>query len=74
MQDIALPALGLMANGTVLILLRLHSDALWLPIGEHWAWNVLQATIFGPPEADPAIRPLHVHGAEPWMGRPGSLN
>jgi membrane protease YdiL (CAAX protease family) len=63
--------LGMAAGGTVLIVLRLHSDALWLPIGYHWAWNVLQTALFGPPDAEPSVRPLHVHGPARWMGRPG---
>jgi hypothetical protein len=53
------------------MLLRLHSDALWLPVGYHWAWNVLQAAIFGAPGFAPSLRPLQVHGPERWMGRPG---
>lgn len=63
--------LGMLAGGATLMLLRLHSDALWLPIGYHWAWNVLQTAIFGSPGAGPSIRPLQVHGPERWMGRPG---
>jgi membrane protease YdiL (CAAX protease family) len=35
-------ALGMAAGGTALMLLRLQSDALWLPLGYHWAWNVFQ--------------------------------
>ncbi len=54
------------------MLLRLHSDALWLPVGYHWAWNVLQTAIFGAPDSAPSIRPLHLHGPERWMGRPGA--
>ncbi len=64
--------LGMLAGGTTLMLLRLHSDALWLPLGYHWAWNVLQTAIFGAPGSAPSIRPLQVHGPERWMGRPGA--
>lgn len=64
--------LGMAAGGTVLMLLRLQSDALWLPIGYHWAWNVLQTAVFGPAENVPAIRPLQVHGPSLWVGCPGS--
>jgi hypothetical protein len=63
--------LGMLAGGTTVMLLRLHSDALWLPVGYHWAWNVLQTAIFGAPDAAPSLRPLHVDGPERWMGRPG---
>jgi membrane protease YdiL (CAAX protease family) len=63
--------LGMLAGGATLMLLRLHSDALWLPVGYHWAWNVLQTAIFGAPGSAPSIRPLHLHGPERWMGKPG---
>ena len=63
--------LGMLAGGATLMLLRLHSDALWLPVGYHWAWYVLQAAIFGAPGSAPSIRPLQLHGPERWMGRPG---
>ena len=63
--------LGMLASGATLMLLMLHSDALWLPVGYHWAWNVLQTAIFGTPESAPSIRPLKVHGPERWMGKPG---
>jgi membrane protease YdiL (CAAX protease family) len=71
--------LGMAAGGTALMLLRLQSDALWLPIGYHWAWNVLQTAVFGPSHDVPAIRPLQVHGPELWVGQqgqpePGLLN
>jgi uncharacterized protein len=62
----------MLAGGTTLMLLRLHSDALWLPVGYHWAWNVLQTAIFGASDSAPSLRPLHVHGPERWMGKPGA--
>ena len=31
---------GMLAGGTTLMLLRLHTDALWMPVGYHWAWSV----------------------------------
>jgi len=64
--------LGMLAGGATLMLLRLHSDALWMPVGYHWAWNVLQTAIFGAPGSAPSLRPLQVHGPERWMGRPGA--
>jgi membrane protease YdiL (CAAX protease family) len=64
--------LGMRADGTTLMLLRLRSDVLWLPVSYHWAWNVLQTAIFGAPESGPSIRPLHLHGPERWLGRPGA--
>jgi membrane protease YdiL (CAAX protease family) len=50
--------LGMLAGGTTLMLLRLHGDALWLPVGYHWAWNVLQIAVFGAADSAPSIRPL----------------
>jgi membrane protease YdiL (CAAX protease family) len=64
--------LGMLAGGTTRMLLRLHSDALWLTVGYHWTWNVLQTAIFGTPGSAPSIRPLQVHGPERWMGKPGA--
>jgi len=63
--------LGMLAGGATLILLRLHTDALWMPVGYHWAWNTLQTAVFGASESAPSIRPLQVHGPERWMGKPG---
>jgi len=63
---------GTMAAGTALTMLRLYSDALWLPVGYHWVWNILQTAVFGPPDAAPSIRPLQVHGPYFWVGRPGN--
>jgi hypothetical protein len=63
--------LGRLAGGTTLMLLRLHTDALWMPVGYHWAWNVLQTAVFGASDAAPSILPLQVHGPERWMGKPG---
>jgi membrane protease YdiL (CAAX protease family) len=67
----ALRLLGTAAPGATLMLLRLQSDALWLPIGYHWSWNVCQSAIFGPVESMPSLRPLKVHGPPYWVGRPG---
>jgi uncharacterized protein len=64
--------LGMLAGGATLMLLRLHRDALWMPVGYHWAWNVLQTAIFGASGSAPSIRPLQVQGPERWMGRPGA--
>jgi membrane protease YdiL (CAAX protease family) len=63
--------LGMLAGGMTLMLLRLHTDALWMPVGYHWAWNVLQTAVFGASDAAPSILPLQVHGPERWMGKPG---
>jgi membrane protease YdiL (CAAX protease family) len=62
---------GMLAGGTTLMLLRLHTDALWMPVGYHWAWNTLQTAVFGQSETAPSIRPLHVHGPKRWTGKPG---
>ena len=62
---------GMLAGGTTLMLLRLHTDALWMPVGYHWAWNTIQTAVFGAPHSAPSIRPLQIHGPERWVGRPG---
>jgi membrane protease YdiL (CAAX protease family) len=63
--------IGEAALGTTLLLLRLRSGGLWLPIGYHWAWNYLQTGILGAPDAEPSLRPLQVQGPALWTGRPG---
>lgn len=45
----------MLAGGATLMLLRLHTDALWMPIGYHWAWNVLQTAVFGVPHSAPSL-------------------
>ncbi len=57
--------------GGALLALRLASDSLWLPIGYHFAWNVLQTSIFGPLDALPSLLPLQTQGPRSWLGRPG---
>jgi membrane protease YdiL (CAAX protease family) len=63
--------IGQAALGIILLMLRLQSNGIWLPIGYHWAWNVTQTAIFGPAGAAPSIRRLQVHGPYLWVGRPG---
>jgi membrane protease YdiL (CAAX protease family) len=58
--------------GLVLMILRLRTGALWMPIGYHFAWNYMQTAIFGPPNTYPSLRPLHVTGPSSWLGQPGS--
>jgi membrane protease YdiL (CAAX protease family) len=63
---------GMSVAGTLFTVLRLQTHGVWFGIGYHWAWNVMQTAVFGPPDGLPSIRPLHVHGdASAWMGRPG---
>ncbi len=62
--------LGQSALGLALTSLRLTSDSLWVPVGYHFAWNIVQTAVLGPPEW-PSLRPLHVDGPYVWMGRPG---
>jgi len=62
---------GLGAAGLLLTLLRLRTGNLWLAAGFHWGWNVAQLSLFGPKEGAPSLRPLHLHGPDAWVGRPG---
>jgi membrane protease YdiL (CAAX protease family) len=48
---------GKLAGGATLMLLKLHTDGLWMPVGYHWGWNVLQTAIFGASESAPSLRP-----------------
>lgn len=63
--------LGLSAAGLLLAFLRLRMGNLWLVGGYHFGWNVIQKSIFGPPDGAPSLRPLQLHGPEAWVGRPG---
>ena len=63
--------LGLSAAGLLLALLRLRTGNLWLVAGFHLAWNLMQKSVFGPPDGAPSLRPLHLHGPTAWVGRPG---
>lgn len=63
--------IGESALGLALTSLRWYSDGLWLPIGYHFGWNIIQTAVFGPPDIFPSLRPLHVHGPKLWIGQPG---
>lgn len=63
--------LGQAALGAALMALRVASGGLWLPLGYHWAWNVMQTAVLGPPDGLPSLRPLTVTGPAWWLGRPG---
>lgn len=65
-------ALAISVGGLALMLLRVQSGNIWLPIGYHWAWNVLQTAVFGPVDSPPSVRPIQVHGPSKWVGSPGS--
>jgi membrane protease YdiL (CAAX protease family) len=63
--------IGEAALGLVLVELRRRSAHIWMPLGFHWGWNVLQSAVFGPAERRPSLRPLYVHGPPLWIGHPG---
>jgi len=65
--------LGLSAFGLFLALLRLRTGSLWLPVGTHLAWNLMQTAVFGPAEGTPSLRPLRVHGPAQWVGTPSTV-
>lgn len=63
--------LGQAALGAALTALRLHSDGIWMPLGYHWAWNVIQTAVLGASDGLPSLRPLVAHGPYRWLGRLG---
>lgn len=63
--------IGEAALGLALLALRQRSGSIWMPVGFHWASNVLQSAVFGPADGAPSLRPLQLHGPELWLGRPG---
>jgi hypothetical protein len=52
-------------------MLRLAQKSIWLPIGYHLAWNLIQTAVLGPPTGLPSLLPMEVDGPELWVGRPG---
>ena len=62
---------GETALGLTLLSLRHRGGDIWMPVGFHWASNVLQSAVFGPADGAPSLRPLQLHGPELWLGRPG---
>lgn len=65
---------GLGAAGLFLTLLRLKTGNLWRAAGFHWGWNVAQISLLGPEDGPPSLRPLHLHGPEGWVGKPGEAD
>jgi membrane protease YdiL (CAAX protease family) len=59
------------AIGAPLMMLRIASGSIAMPLGYHWAWNFMQSGVFGPSDGAPSLRPIHVHGPSHWIGRPG---
>jgi membrane protease YdiL (CAAX protease family) len=65
---------GLGVAGLLLSLLRLNTNSLWFAAGFHFAWNLMQTSVFGPHESAPSLRPLHLHGPTRWVGRLTTLS
>jgi hypothetical protein len=67
---------GMSIAGTLFTVLRLQTHGLWFGVGYHWAWNVMQTAVFGPPDGLPSIRPppsyesLSGTGAHPRRRQP----
>lgn len=62
---------GEAALGAALLALRLRSGDLWLPIGYHWAWNLMQTAVLGPADGPLSLLPTQATGPYEWVGRPG---
>ena len=58
-------------TGGVLTVMRVESGSIWFGVGYHWAWNVMQTSLFGPAAAEPSLRPMVVDGPYHWVGKPG---
>lgn len=63
--------LGQSALGLALTTLRLTGQSIWMPIGYHFAWNYAQTALLGPTDAPTSLLPMHNHGPEEWIGKPG---
>jgi membrane protease YdiL (CAAX protease family) len=42
-----IPLTTIFLAGVFLALLREYTESIWLPIGFHWSWNLLQGTLYG---------------------------
>lgn len=42
-----IPLLTIFLAGVFLALLREYTESIWLPIGFHWSWNLLQGNLYG---------------------------
>lgn len=62
---------GQSALGLALTTLRLTSKSIWMPTGYHFAWNYTQTALLGPTDAPTSLLPMHNHGPEQWIGKPG---
>jgi membrane protease YdiL (CAAX protease family) len=62
---------GMSIGGACFTLMRLTTGDIWLGLGYHWAWNVMQTAVYGPIDGLPSLRPIEVHGPPAWVGRPG---
>ncbi len=56
--------LGMVCTG-----LRLISGSVWLPVGFHWGWNLIQTGILGHDANRSSLRPIVVNGPSPWVGK-----
>ncbi len=67
----SLSLIGQSASGALLMVLRLTSGSLWLPIGCHFGVSYAQTALMGPPDGPPSLLPMQNHGPKLWLGRPG---
>jgi membrane protease YdiL (CAAX protease family) len=56
--------LGMVCTG-----LRLIDGSVWLPIGYHWGWNLIQTGILGHEIDRASLRPVIVDGPSAWVGK-----
>ena len=66
--------LGEAASGLALLVLRIKSGDIWLPMGYHWAWNVTQTALLGPVDGLPSLLPLMVTDPYAWLAGPAIPN
>jgi membrane protease YdiL (CAAX protease family) len=60
---------GFFTLGLLLTGMRLTSGSIWLPVGFHWGWNLVQTGILGHDSSRPSLRPVQIDGPESWTGK-----
>ncbi len=67
----SLSLIGQTGSGLLLMVVRLTSGSLWMPIGCHFGISYVQTALLGPPDGPPSLLPMQNHGPKLWLGRPG---
>jgi membrane protease YdiL (CAAX protease family) len=60
---------GFASLGVMLTGLRMISGSIWLPVGFHWGWNLIQTAVIGHSADLPSLLPIRIDGPSSWTGK-----